>query len=188
MTQTIDGHGNIHAGDGRFSEHLLSEGDTEQVFAQRRPADVLDDPRVVAALGDTDLDDGQKQGLRMLLDPRNDPSGGGDLDSILHRFSRGVYVGPRTWPEIGARLQVGYERSEGQGAFDLELIDRGRGIEDFSISRELPGSPGFSMSIRSDISELDEGRGLRVAAETAGAMVWRHDQLKAEMERRFPRP
>ena len=70
---------------------------------------------------------------------------------------------------------------------DVEFIDCGDGVESFNVTRQLPGSDGFSISMRADYSELGEGwGGLAAAADTAGTLVWYHNQIADEVNRRFP--
>lgn len=187
MTQTVDANGALHAGDtGRFTGHVQVEGDPDQVLIRRHEPDVLDDPAVVQALGGIELDDNQKAGLRMVLDPQNDSSGlAKDLGMRVRLLSG--YHGPGGVREVAESLRRAWEREEGYGAYDVEFIDCGDGVESFNVTRQLPGSDGFSISMRADYSELGEGwGGLAAAADTAGTLVWYHNQIADEVNRRFP--
>lgn len=183
---TVDAVGNLHDQAGRFAGHQQNEGDPDQLLIRRHKQDVLDDPLVVEALGGAQLDEQEQRGLRMVLDPANDASGAGkDLAERIRLLSG--YHGPDDVRNVAACVRAAWEREEGYGAFDVEFLDCGDGVESFNVTRQLPGSQGFSISMRGDSSELGQGwDGVRAAAVTAGCLNWYHDQIADEVNRRFP--
>lgn len=174
---------------GQFGEQSKDDpGD--QVLIRRHSTGVLDDPRVVEALGDAELDDYEKLGLRMLLDPANDPyEYCSDLDDILGEFAGRDGTDVEEDVTVGRWLEQAYSKTEGDGGFGFELVRDGDGsVSSFNVYRSIPGMPGQFQGISGDVTDLASDEGLLGAARTAGMLVYLHDQVKAAMDRQYPQP
>lgn len=176
-------------GTGRFAEKA-AEDPGNDVLIRRHPVDVLDDPRVVAALGGAELDDYEKQGLRMLLDPANDPfESCTDLDDILEEFEGRSGTDVDEDMTVGRWLEEAYSKTEGYGGFGFELVrDPDGSVSSFNVYRSIPDQPGMFQGIGGDVTELASDKGLAGAAKTAGALIYYHDQIKAAMDGTYPPP
>lgn len=153
-------------------------------------ADVLDDPRVIQALGGTVLDDSGAAGLRVLLDPENAVGRGSEpnLGEIIAEFSQLGGIDYEWDYAVFELVEAMYRRTEGPGAFGFDFIreTQGFGPDAYIVYRALPGSGGQVIASIGQITELSTEDGLSGAAKKAGWLVEMHDDLKSTTDRLSP--
>lgn len=192
MTQTIDANGAIHNDQGRFDGHIQIEGEPAAALANDIP-DILLDPRVIAALGEgEELDDDDKELLRILLDPDNDRGGNNfELDDLLDQLD-GFEASTEDLWLVADRVGGFYDKQEGGyesflfDAFDDD--DYGWG----QVSAYLPGHDTQRITQGFDLRNIrpQEGwTGLRTALNAAGWMQAYRDEIQKTLaEINAPKP
>lgn len=186
MTQTVDANGALHNAQGRFDGHLQPEGDTS-TLADTTP-DVLTDPRVIAALGERDeLDDSEKDLLRILLNPDNDRGGstGFDLEDILDILDDFEATPDDLW-HVTDRLGGFYDNRGEDDTFVVDVSDDQDGGW-CVVASYIPGvesadriSRGFDMR---DLRRRDGWTGLRTAVYAASRLAAARDGIQMTLKK-----
>ena len=141
-------------------------------------SELLQDPRVVAALDGVELSDQEKVGLRILLDPDNHPKGADPLAEFAEWRGDDYEFDY----QVAAVLEHMYERTEGSGAFWFrhEHFEDG-GLNAYYVARALPGRSGHYLATRGLAMSFADG--LPGAVSLAGQLASDHDGLKATTDR-----